>query len=455
MRGGMRAVEPSESSRVEWTAYSLRSRVSDALVGLMWRLWDAVVGPSGWRSVIGPLTFVVLGIGLLVYDHLNRRVTDVVFWLTLGLIVTIFARMLETNRRHSRALEERQREALSDQVTALPNRRQLVDDVEAVAARSADRRVLVLLELEGLQNYRDRFGYATGDELLRRSAQSLVETVTPLGGAVYRFGTARLAALLPHGDGRLGETMLAATDSLRVGSADEAIGRSYGEVTIPDEAAEPELAFQLAGQRLGAHRQRQHRSARRQAHAVLMAALSARHPELRDHLRTVTYRAISLSRRLGVGTAEIDDIALAAELQEIGLLAVPETALQKGTGLDEAETAMVRSHTVEGERIIAAAPGLASVAHLVRCSAERFDGSGYPDGLAGQAIPLGARIIAVAVAFAALTTQRSYRSAVSAEEAHDELRRCSGSQFDPAVVAALAADLAEEATPSLAAVPAA
>ncbi len=413
-----------------------------------WRAWDAIVGPSGWRSVVGPLIFVCAGIGLLIYNHLNQRVTDVVFWLTLGLIVTVFARMLETNRRQSQQLEEQELATRSDRVTALPNRRQLRADIEAMAARPGERRVLILLELEGLQGYVDRFGYPAGDELLRQSAQGLVEAIGPLSGVAYRFGTARLAALVPYDERRRGEVILAAADSLRDAEADATIGRAYGEVAIPDETYDPEVAFQLAGQRLEAHRQRQHRSARRQAHAVLMAALSARRPELRDHLRSVAYRTISLARRLGMGLGEIDDAALAAELQDVGLLAVPEAVLAKEAPLSEAETAMVHSHTADGERIIAAAPGLVSVACLVRSSAERYDGSGYPDGLAGETIPLGSRVIAVAVAFAALTAQRPYRPALSSSEALAELRRCAGTQFDPTVVEALGQDLAEEVAPA-------
>jgi two-component system, cell cycle response regulator len=148
----------------------------------------------------------------------------------------------------------------------------------------------------------------------------------------------------------------------------------------------------------------------------------------------------------GLGREEIDDIALAAELQQIGLVSVPEAVLEKEE-LDEAERAIVHSHTAEGERIVVA-PGLASVARLVRSSSEHFDGSGYPDGLTGEAIPLGARVIAVAVAFAALTEQRLGREPVGPAEALAELRRNSGTQFDPRIVEALAMDLAEEASPA-------
>lgn len=417
-------------------------------IDVLWRGWKAVVGPSGWRSLAGPVAFVVTGIALLIYDHLNQRVTDGVFWLTLLLITAVFARMLETNRRQSRKLDEQRLDELRDQTTSLPNRRQLEADLERPAAVAGGQRMLVLLELDGLGAYGDRFGAAAGADLLHQSVQGLVASIAPLGGTVYRVDTARLAALVPC-DGRpLSEVMLAATASQRAQGPDAAIGRAYGEVAIPGEAAYPEAAFQIAGQRLAAHRQRQHRSARRQAHAVLIAALSARRPELRQHLRTVAYRGISLARRLGLGAEEIDDVALAAELQEVGLLSVPESVLEKEGSLSEEERAMVRNHTAVGGQIVAAASGLAPVAALVRSSAERYDGSGYPDGLAGEAIPLGSRIVAVAVGFAALIAQRPYRGSLSPADALAELRRCAGSQFDPRVTEALAAELAEEALPT-------
>jgi HD-GYP domain-containing protein (c-di-GMP phosphodiesterase class II) len=410
------------------------------------RLWNAVRGPSGWRSIIGPIAFALVGIALLVYDHVNQRVPALVFWLTLGLIITVFARMIETNRRQSRALAAQRRDAVNDRVTGLRNRNSLEADLAAAATAPGNGWVLVLLELEGLEAHNDRVGYAAGDAVLRDAARQLADAVVPLSGIAYRVAASRLAVLVPAGDRQLGEIVLAATGSPQDADAEASIGRSYGEVMVPDEATDAETAIQLAGRRLAAHRQSRQRSARRQAHSVLMAVLDARHPEQRDHLRVVTYRAISLARRLGLGREEIDDIALAAELQQIGLLAVPEAVLEK-EALDEAERATVRSHTAEGARIVAAAPGLASVARLVRSSAEHFDGSGYPDGLAGEAIPLGARVIAVSVAFAAMTQPRPYREPVSPNEALAEMRRSSGAQFDPRVVEALASDLAEEAAP--------
>lgn len=407
-----------------------------------------VLGSGSWRSVVGPGVFAVLATALLVYDHFHERVGELVFWLTLGLVIAVFLRMLETIRRQSDVLRSERMRKLSDQVTGLGTRRRLKADIRAALATLEDRRVLVLFELDGLQAYNDRFGYEAGDELLRRFAQSLVDAVAPLGGSAYRSDGSRLATLVPAGEQQLGEIVLAVASSLREQDGGAVISHCYGDVAIPKEAADADLALKIAGQRLAAHKQRQHSSARRQAHAVLKAVLVARNPEMADHLRVVAYRAIALARRLGVGSEEIDDIALAAELQKIGMLAVPERVQESALPLDEESVAMVRNHTAEGERIIAAAPGLAPVARLVRASSEHFDGSGEPDGLAGESIPLGARIIAVSVAFSAMTSPRPYRIRRSAEEALAEMRACAGTQFDPRVVDALAADLAEEAAPA-------
>jgi two-component system cell cycle response regulator len=118
---------------------------------------------------------------------------------------------------------------------------------------------------------------------------------------------------------------------------------------------------------------------------------------------------------------------------------VPDAILSKPGPLDEEEWAFIRRHTLIGERIVAAAPALGRVAALVRSSHERWDGAGYPDGLAGEEIPLGARIVAVADAFDAMTNVRPYSLPRSPDAAMEELRRCAGTQFDARVVEAFVA----------------
>jgi HD-GYP domain-containing protein (c-di-GMP phosphodiesterase class II) len=121
----------------------------------------------------------------------------------------------------------------------------------------------------------------------------------------------------------------------------------------------------------------------------------------------------------------------------VGKVAIPDAILDKPGPLDEAEWEFMRQHTVVGERILQAAPALQRVAVLVRSTHERMDGDGYPDGLAGPDIPLIARIVAVCDAFDAMTSDRSYRRAMSTEVAMAELDECSGAQFDPTVVDAI------------------
>ena len=238
--------------------------------------------------------------------------------------------MLQTSRRQFGALEEHNRNALSDQVTGLDNRLRPRDrhrrgrrSTRAIAACCCSSTSTGCRPTTTASATPPATSWCAGSP--RRWSSRRRRS----GGTAYRIDDSRLALLVPAGDSRLGEIVLAATASLHDEGRDLLIGRAYGEVAIPDEATDPEIAMQIAGQRLTAHNQRQHRSARRQAHAVLMAVLAARRPELRDHLRVVAYRAISLGRRLGLGREEIDDVALAAELQDVGLLAVPEAVLEK------------------------------------------------------------------------------------------------------------------------------
>jgi two-component system cell cycle response regulator len=149
------------------------------------------------------------------------------------------------------------------------------------------------------------------------------------------------------------------------------------------------------------------------------------------------------AERLGLSGHELWRIGLAAELRDVGKTAIPDAILNNLGPLDEDEFRFMRRHTAIGERILLAAPSLAPTAELVRSSHERFDGTGYPDGLRGSAIPLGSGIIAVCDAFEAMVSGRPYRDAIPEGDALDELRDCSGTQFDPRVVEAFCALLDE------------
>jgi HD-GYP domain-containing protein (c-di-GMP phosphodiesterase class II) len=157
-----------------------------------------------------------------------------------------------------------------------------------------------------------------------------------------------------------------------------------------------------------------------------------------SHSRAVVELALAVSDRLGLRLRQRRNIEFAALLHDIGKITVPKEIINKPGTLSEEEWAIVRRHTIEGERMLKRIGGvLADVGGIVRSSHEHFDGAGYPDGLAGEQIPIEARIVACCDAFSAMTTNRSYRDAMSVEAALAELRACAGTQFDPKVVIAL------------------
>ena len=157
---------------------------------------------------------------------------------------------------------------------------------------------------------------------------------------------------------------------------------------------------------------------------------------LEGHAAEVAQLALDLGRGLGLGSEELLELELAARLHDVGKRAVPEAILSKPAPLSSAEWSVMRRHPEWGSGMLADVPGLGAVADAVHAHHERWDGSGYPLGLAGEDIPLASRIVAVCDAFSAMTADRPYRAACSSAEAMSELRRCSGSQFDPEIVEA-------------------
>ena len=216
-----------------------------------------------------------------------------------------------------------------------------------------------------------------------------------------------------------------------------AITASQGSVIVPTEVDRPDEALQLADRRMYANKSRERSSAGSQTRDVLLTALREREPALHAHLADVAQLAAAVADAMAVTGERRDEIYRAAELHDVGKMAIPDAILAKPGPLDPAEWEFMRSHTLIGERIIAAAPALVPIARLVRSSHERWDGGGYPDGLAGEEIPLGARIVTACDAYAAMVADRPYSVAMRPERAIEELESGAGSQFDPAVVAAL------------------
>lgn len=354
--------------------------------------------------------------------------------LSAGLLAEIELR--SAVERSKRLESDLVRQAHCDALTGLLNRRQLAVDVAAALDRDDDS-LLVVFDLDGFKTYNDTFGHPAGDALLIRMATRLQEAVVDRGTA-YRLGGDEFCVLAATVD-----IVERAAAALREHGAEFSITNSYGRVHLGGEVTSYEHAMRLADERLYDHKNGRSTAAQRQAHDVLLRVLREREPDLGEHVQAVARLARAVGVGLGLDASALDEITRAAEMHDIGKVAIPDSVLDKPGPLTAQEWALMRQHTVLGERILLAAPSLANVAALVRSCHERWDGKGYPDGLKGADIPLGSRIVFACDAFHAMTTDRPYRARRTTAEAVTELRSQAGRQFDPEIVEILIQRLAK------------
>jgi two-component system, cell cycle response regulator len=391
------------------------------------------------RRIVVPLCFGSAGLALLVYGCV-ADLNLVAVGLASASLLAVMARTMLTFRDNVAMLRASRHEAQTDALTGLGNRRALARALERALPRAttAEPLVLVLFDLDGFKHYNDTFGHPAGDALLVRLGGGLAAFLRDRGVA-FRMGGDEFCALLTT-EGRPADPLVVgAAAALSERGEGFEIGCSYGAIELPAEASDVAEALRIADQRMYAQKNAGRMSASRQSKDVLLRALAERNPDLRSHLSGVADLAEATALRMRLGHDEVERVRHAAELHDVGKVAVPDAILTKPGPLDDGEWAFIRRHTLIGERIIAAAPALTRVAAIVRSSHERWDGAGYPDGLAGEDIPLGARIIAAADAFDAMTSPRPYSAAQSPGAALEELQRCAGTQFDPVVVEAFTA----------------
>jgi two-component system, cell cycle response regulator len=332
------------------------------------------------------------------------------------------------------ARRELEAQATTDALTGLGNRRKLLRDLDRhmKVATGDQAAVLTLFDLNGFKNYNDAFGHAAGDALLVRLGGALADAVAVYDGTAYRPGGDEFCVIASAD--RQHDMEAAACAALSESGEGFAVSAAFGSVVIPLHAQDAGEAMRKADVAMYAQKNSGRATADRQSSDVLVRALAERHPDLGDHLDGVTELAADVALRMGIDGEELTQLRHAAALHDVGKVAIPDAIIAKPAALDDAEWAFMQRHTIIGERIVAAAPALGRAAKLVRSSHEAFDGTGYPDALGGAEIPLGARIIAVCDAFDAMISSRPYSTAKTSAEALAELRRCAGTQFDPAVV---------------------
>ncbi|MFL5915964.1 MAG: HD domain-containing phosphohydrolase [Gaiellaceae bacterium] len=355
--------------------------------------------------------------------------------------------------------------ALTDPLTGLGNHRSFHERLqrELVAAEEVGTPLaLCLVDFDDLKSVNDRFGHPVGDLVLGQVASRLRQ-----GGESFRLGGDEFAVLLPGHDERLA-TAVARSIVERVAALHvEGVGEvtvSAGVATYPTHGTSRDELIRLADSALywakkdGKNRVRAYavesilranleqiadtpdRAAQYRAAESLAKAVDERDAYTGSHSQRVGDYSARIARRMGADEPAIELTRLAGNLHDLGKLAIPEEVLRKPSTLSEAEKLMLERHPQIGFRMLESL-GVQPVAEWVLYHHERWDGAGYPNKLAGDQIPLGARIIFVADAFDAMTSDRAYRRAIPERDALAEIERCAGTQFDPEVVKALAAEL--------------
>jgi diguanylate cyclase (GGDEF)-like protein len=345
-----------------------------------------------------------------------------------GLLCSL-AGIVSSNRRVLRELS-------TDLLTGLRNHRALIERLPRVCQRASEDEPAYVwfFDLNGFKNYNDSFGHIAGDNLLARLGARLREVVEP-HGTVYRLGGDEFCALVsarvedPHA------LFLQAREALSEHGGAFTVTCAAGAVEIPRETADPTHALRLADQHMYRQKATSRGGAAELITSVLHAALAQRHPDLGEHCDDVAGDVELLARAIDLDEEAVGLIVKAGDLHDVGKLGIPDEIITKPGPLSEQEWRFMKQHTVMGEQIIAAAgPSLDRIGPLVRASHERWDGKGYPDGLAGDEIPLGARIITICDSFRAMLDERVYKPAMTLQDALAELRRCAGTQFDPHLV---------------------
>ena len=366
-----------------------------------------------------------------------------------------------------------------DELTGLYNHGFLQEFLKADVARAAryDRSVSVLmLDIDHFKTVNDTYGHAAGDQALRCIAETVVAALRETD-VVARYGGEELCIVLPETELEravlTAERLRSTLESRRVRArivrdkegeyAEIALTVSIGVSTFPYDGKDSEGMIEAADMALAAAKRSRNavvsyreiakeRSGSRKASETdaflrdssvsavrsLVAAIDKRDPGSAHHSEKVAEYAVAIGRELGFSTQDLSLTCKAALVHDVGNIGVPDAVLTKNTRLTAEELDAIRQHSRLGADIVSESPQLAPAAEVVLRHHERYDGTGYPDGVAGEVIPLISRVITVADVMDAMTSPRSYREAVSLARVLEELRLQAGKQFDPEVVDAAA-----------------
>jgi diguanylate cyclase (GGDEF)-like protein/putative nucleotidyltransferase with HDIG domain len=416
-----------------------------ALIFFIPVVFSAMSYPLGSVAAVGAIT-VAAYLALAVTVGGSSLSYQAMFTLVLACAGAMSAWQARNHERQRGMLAEISR---ADPLTGCLNRRGFEERAAAeidAAARLARDGAVLLLDLDHFKSVNDRGGHAAGDELLCWSVRTLESVVRP-SDSVGRLGGDEFAVLLPEIDPVEAVEMaarLAAALSARAPA-------SVGVAVFPTDGVSLDELMHQADLRLYASRDGRYEPGATRPReqlswaATLSHAVDLRMNDSHNHSLEVAGLAVAIAARLGWRSEMLVLLRFAAILHDVGKVAIPDQVLRKPGPLSAEEFDLIKQHTRIGAELVSRIEDLDMITSWIHHSHEHFDGSGYPDGLCGEAIPQASRILLVADAFDAITSSRPYREGLSIAHAREELSRNAGTQFDPACVQALLEHLDAEA----------
>jgi diguanylate cyclase (GGDEF)-like protein/PAS domain S-box-containing protein len=362
---------------------------------------------------------------------------------------------------HAQLLEKMSRLSITDELTGLYNRRRFCEVLDTEIDRSQRYGhcfCVVMMDIDGFKKYNDKFGHTSGDRLLKAFAEKLKPGIRS-SDLACRYGGDEFAIILLKADA---EKAIKAVDrtrsmfvqilNLEYGLAECQLGLSAGIAEFPGSNGTAAGLIFLADCALyQAKQQGGNKSVVAsdlrilpdkelsittiEEVTALAATVDARDPLTYGHSNRVANISEIIGKAIGMPEKELIELHSAAVLHDIGKLGIPDSILTKPGKPTKREWEVLKGHSGNGAKIVAHIKDLAVLVPMILHHHEWYDGTGYPDELKGENIPLGARIISIADAYDTMTTSRPYRNLLSKEEALEELERCSGRQFDPKLVA--------------------
>lgn len=333
----------------------------------------------------------------------------------------------------------------SDKLTGLKNRAHMERMFSILDKNKNNKYHIIMGDLNGLKLTNDALGHLEGDKLLCIVSKILTESCEP-DDIVSRWGGDEFVILVMNKDDSYADKIINTIKDKCENGMDFhfKISIAWGHASPDEDNENTEAVMSLAEKRMYRNKLMEDKSARSTAINSLLKTLHAKHSETEEHTIRIKNLSYKLGKRIGLTSEKLDELGLLSSLHDIGKIGIPEHVLMKPGKLIEEEWTIMKTHCEIGYRIASSSPEFAHIANEILAHHERYDGTGYPNGLKGEQIPLLSRILNIVDSFDVMTNRRVYKEAFDKDYVREEYKRCAGTQFDPKIAKEFILMLEEE-----------